>query len=133
MHSVARRREPAIVVAVTPAPPVCPCVDLAIDIPDEPMETEEELRAWSDFDRSRPTTPSPSSGQQAWRLPKRYQGVLKERYILMILVLTVLLFIASTYQMDTRTELEEIKRMHGFGESAKPIAGSTGDPHAKGY
>ncbi|KAG5477172.1 hypothetical protein LSCM4_04389 [Leishmania orientalis] len=133
MHSVAKRREPAIVVAVTPASPVRPCVDLAIDIPDEPMATEEELRAWSDFDRSRPTTPSPSSGQQAWRLPKRYQGVFKERYILMILALTVLLFIASTCQMDTRTELEEIKRMHGFGESAKPIAGRTGDPHAKGY
>ncbi|CAJ1027203.1 hypothetical protein NXY56_003510 [Leishmania guyanensis] len=126
MHSVAKRKEQAVVVAVGPAPQMRMCADVLTDVQDEPVMTEEELRAWSEFDRSRPTSPSPVVRNGNWRLPKRYQGVFQERYILMILALTLLLFIASTYQMDTKTELEEIKRTYGIDDAIKLPTKRTG-------
>ncbi|AYU79377.1 hypothetical protein conserved [Leishmania donovani] len=131
MHSVAKRKEQSIAVAVMAASPMCMHTDTPVDTPDEPMATEEELRAWSELEHSRPTSPSPAGGNGAWRLPKRYQGVFQERYILMVLVLTLLLFVASTFQMDTKTELEEIKRMYGIEEPMKPSTERTGNKKAE--
>ncbi|CBZ27614.1 conserved hypothetical protein [Leishmania mexicana MHOM/GT/2001/U1103] len=131
MHSVAKRKEQSIAVAVRAASTMCMNTDTPIDIPDEPMATEEELRAWSELEHSRPTTPSPAGGNEAWRLPKRYQGVFQERYVLLLLVLTLLLFVASTFQMDTKTELEEIKRMYGIEEGMKSSTGRPGNTKAK--
>lgn len=131
MHSVAKRKEQSIPVAVMAASPMYMHGDAPIDIPDEPMATEEELRAWSELEHSRPTTPSPAGGNGAWRLPKRYQGVFQERYILMLLALTLLLFVASTFQMDTKTELEEIKRMYGIEEPMKSSTERAGNMKEK--
>ncbi|GET89135.1 hypothetical protein, conserved [Leishmania tarentolae] len=119
MHSVAKRKEQSMAVAVKVMSPMSMHTDTPTNIPDEPVATEEELCVWSELERSRPTTPSLAGGNHAWRLPKRYQGFFQERYILMVLILFVLLFIASTFQMDTKTELEEIKRMYGVEDAMR--------------
>lgn len=93
--------------------PIVPAID------DDAMATEEELRAWSELDR--PETPSLSVANRPNRLPKRYQGLFHERYILLMLVLVILLFIAATFQIDKKTELEEIKRMYHVDESVQPL------------
>lgn len=122
MCSLAKRKDQAIHVFVAPPPPTPSWNPSDPPIPnfdDDVMATEEELRAWSEFDR--PETPSLSTTARPNRLPKRYQGVFQERYILLILVLIILLFVATTFQADTKMELEEIKRMYHVDESVQPL------------
>lgn len=124
MHSVAKRKEAAT--PLVPMPPITApsplrsYVDAPMEIPDESFASEEELRAWSEFDQSRPTSPAPPSTGRAWRLPKQYRGVFQERYVLLMLLFMVVLFIAATCRMDTKAELEEIKRLYDVDESISP-------------
>jgi hypothetical protein len=123
-YSLAKRKEQAIHIPVAPPPPASQSWNPA-DSPaapvfdDDVIASEDELRAWAELDR--PETPSLSTTSRPARLPKRYQGVFQERYILMILVLIILLFIAATFQTDRKTELEKIKRMYHVDESVQPL------------
>ncbi|KPA79446.1 hypothetical protein ABB37_05284 [Leptomonas pyrrhocoris] len=121
--SLAKRKEQPIHVIVALASPSWNPADAPVTpyVDDDVIASEEELRAWSELER--PETPSRTSRSSG--LPKRYQGVLQERYILIILVLVILLFIAASFQTDTKTELEEIKRMYHVDESIQPV------PHRK--
>ncbi|KAG5502775.1 hypothetical protein JKF63_04543 [Porcisia hertigi] len=125
MHLVAKRKETASASAGVLCSPTRMYIDAGADFPDEPLDTEEELRVWSDMDTSRPASPSPVIGSRARCVRHRYQGVFQERHVFIMVVVIILIFIASTFRMDTRTELEEIERMYNFKESLKRSAKGT--------
>ncbi|KPI89252.1 hypothetical protein ABL78_1585 [Leptomonas seymouri] len=118
-YSLAKRKDQTVHVPVAPAVPSWnPADSLAAPVfDDDAIAPEEELNAWSELER--PETPLSTS--RANRFPKRYHGIFRDRYVLLVSMLIIILFIAATLQADTKTELEEIKRMYHTDESVQPI------------